>query len=236
MPVVKSAPTRVDAVVFDCDGLLVETESRWTVAETSLFAEHGLAFGQEQKAMLIGRSIEAAAEDMAACFGRPGEGAAVGAELLVRVHREIEALAEPQPGAIDLVRACAERVPVAVASNSPRSLLDIALQGSGLADLLPVSVAGDEVERPKPDPDLYLEACRLLGAAPTSSVAFEDSGTGVASARAAGLYVIAIPSLPGMQLDHDWELATLTDPELLAWASALGPRDAQVEEPSGRAG
>lgn len=233
---VKSAPTRVDAVVFDCDGLLVETESRWTVAETSLFAEHGLAFGQEQKAMLIGRSLEAAAEDMAACFGRPGEGAAVGAELLVRVHREIEALAEPQPGAIDLVRACAERVPVAVASNSPRSLLDVALQGSGLAELLPVSVAGDEVGRPKPDPDLYLEACRRLSAAPTSSVAFEDSGTGVASARAAGLYVIAIPSLPGMQLDHDWELATLTDPELLAWASALGPRDAQVEEPSGRAG
>lgn len=221
----KSAPTRVDAVVFDCDGLLVETESRWTVAETSLFADHGLPFGAEQKAMLIGRSIDAAAEDMAACFGRPGEGAAVATDLLERVHREIEALAEPQPGAADLVRACAERVPVAVASNSPRSLLDVALEGSGLAGLLPVSVAGDEVERPKPDPDLYDEACRRLGAAPTSSVALEDSGAGVASARAAGLYVITIPTLAGERLDHDWELETLADPALLAWASALRPVD-----------
>ncbi len=217
------APTGVAAVVFDCDGLLVETESRWTLAETAIFAEHGFPFGPEEKAMLIGRSIEAACDEMAEYFGRAGEGPAIAVDLLERVQREVEAFVEPMPGAVELVQACAARVPVAVASNSPRSLLDLALERSGLAELFPHSVAGDEVARPKPDPELYVAACRQLNADPARSVAFEDSGTGAASARAAGLYVIVVPSLPGKQLDHDWQLTTLADPELVAWASALVP-------------
>ena len=221
----KTPPTRAAAVVFDWDGLLVDTESRSTTAESSIFADHGFSFGPEQKAMLIGRTIEAAAENMAAYFDRPGESEVIAAELLERVHCEIEALVEPLPGAFDLVRACAARVPVAVASNSPRSLLDLALESSGLAELLPISVAADEVERPKPDPELYLSACRRLNVAPAFSVAFEDSAIGVASAREAGLYLITVPSMPGTELDHDWELTTLADPDLLAWASVLQPPD-----------
>lgn len=217
----RDVPTCPAAIVFDCDGLLVDTESRWTRAETALFADHGFPFGPEQKAMLIGRTIDDAATDMASYFDRPGEGTAIAADLLERVHAEIDAGAEALPGALDLVRACAERVPVAVASNSPRSLLDLALNRSGLAELLPVSVAADEVERPKPDPELYLTACARLVADPALSVAFEDSGTGVASARTAGLYVITVPSMQGKQLDHDWQLATLAAPELLNWAVGL---------------
>lgn len=222
---VRKPSTSAAAVVFDCDGLLVDTESRSTAAESSIFADHGFSFGPEQKAMLIGRTIEAAADNMAAYFDRPGESAVIAAELLKRVHCELEARAEPLPGALDLVRACAARVPVAVASNSPRSLLDLALGTSGLAELLPVSVAADEVERPKPDPELYFSACRRLNVAPAFSVALEDSAIGVASARAAGLYLITVPSMPGTKLDHDWELTTLADPDLLAWALELRPAD-----------
>jgi HAD superfamily hydrolase (TIGR01509 family) len=213
----------VAAVVFDCDGLLVDTEPRWTVAESSLFADHGLPFGADEKAIMIGRTIDAAAADLAVRFARPGEAAAIAADLLQRVHAELGARAEPFPGAIDLVRACAERVPVAVASNSPRSLLDLVLERSGLSELLPVSIAADEVGRPKPHPELYLTACRRLGAAPGGSVAFEDSVTGAASVRAAGLYLIAIPSLPNVPLDHDWQPISLADPALLTWAGALRP-------------
>ena len=141
------APTGVAAVVFDCDGLLVETESRWTLAETAIFAEHGFPFGPEEKAMLIGRSIEAACDEMAEYFGRAGEGPAIAVDLLERVQREVEAFVEPMPGAVELVQACAARVPVAVASNSPRSLLDLALERSGLAELfripLPVTRSRD---------------------------------------------------------------------------------------------
>lgn len=215
--------TRVKAVVFDCDGLLVDTEPCWTRAEAALFLAHGHAFGPEQKKLLIGRTAEGGGEVMAAYFGRPGEGQVLAADLLERVRVELEAGAAALPGALDLVSACAERVPVAVASNSVRALLDVALHGSGLAGLLPISFAADEVPAPKPEPCLYLAACAALGADPSESVAFEDSHTGVLAARAAGLRLVTVPSLPGQDLDHDWRLDSLTDPDLQAWARELEP-------------
>ncbi len=219
--VVASAPTSVAAVVFDCDGLLVDTESRWTIAEAALFAAHDVPFGAEQKAMMIGRSVAEVAVDLAAYFGQPGTHEAIAAELLDRVHVEVGKHADAMPGALELVRACAARVPVAVASNSPRSLVDLALAPSGLGDLLPVRITIEDVARPKPAPDLFLEACRRLGADPASSVAFEDSGTGTRSARAAGLFTVGVPSLPGSELECDRQIASLADPGLVAWAAAL---------------
>ncbi|WP_190108606.1 HAD family hydrolase [Streptomyces cinnamoneus] len=218
----RSLPTGTEAVVFDCDGLLVNTEDCWTVAEAAIFAAHGHPFGPAQKALVIGRTVEAAGEAMAHYFGRPGAGTEIAAELLRRVRDELAGGAKALPGAIELVRACRAAVPVAVASNSPRELLDTALGSAGLADCFPHSFAADEVHSPKPAPDLYLTACAALGVAPQRSVAFEDSATGIASARAAGLYVAVVPSLPGTGLDHDWLGTSLAAPELLAWAGELG--------------
>lgn len=217
-------PERVDAVVFDCDGLLVDTEPRWSIAEAALFARHGLPFGPEQKALLIGRSLAAAAANMATAFGRSGEGAAVAEELMAGVVAAIAEQADPLPGAEAILRSCRERVPIAVASNSPRALLDAALQRSGMDEWTDVTLAADDVAHPKPAPDLYLRACARLGAEPARSVAFEDSATGVAAARAAGLYVVVVPSLPGTAPDHDWLLPSLEHPDLAAWAAALTSR------------
>jgi HAD superfamily hydrolase (TIGR01509 family) len=214
-------PTGVEAVVFDCDGLLVDTENCWTVAESAIFAAHGRPFGPAEKALVLGRSLEAAGEAMAAHFGRPGAGAEIAAGLLERVREELARGAEALPGAADLVRACRASVPVAVASNSPRELLDTALESAGLLDCFSRSFAADEVVSPKPAPDLYRTACAALGAAPERSVAFEDSPTGIASARAAGLYVAVVPSLPGADIDHDWLGGSLADPELVSWAKGL---------------
>ncbi|MGW8970204.1 HAD family hydrolase [Streptomyces platensis] len=218
----RSLPTSAEAVVFDCDGLLVNTEVCWTVAETAIFAAHGHSFGPEQKALVIGRTVEAAAEAMADYFGRPGAGAELAAELLARVRKELAAGAAALPGAAELVRACRAAVPIAVASNSPRELLDTALESAGLAAHFTHSFAADEAASPKPAPDLYLMACEALGAAPQRSVAFEDSATGIAAARAAGLYVAVVPSLPGADLDHDWLGTGLDDRQLNAWARELG--------------
>ncbi|MFI9235413.1 HAD family hydrolase [Streptomyces sp. NPDC053079] len=218
----RALPTNTEAVVFDCDGLLVDTEACWTVAETAVFAAHGHSFGHEQKALVIGRTVEGAAEAMAEYFGRPGAGAELAAELLDRVRKELARGAAALPGAAELVRACRAAVPVAVASNSPRELLDAALESAGLAEYFTHTFAADEVRSPKPAPDLYLTACEALGAAPGRSVAFEDSATGISSARAAGLYVAVVPSLPGADLDHDWLGAGLDEPELLDWAGRLG--------------
>ncbi|MPY59937.1 HAD family hydrolase [Streptomyces spongiae] len=217
-----SLPTSPEAVVFDCDGLLVDTEVCWSIAEAAVFAAHGHSFGQEQKALLIGRTVEAAGEAMADYFGRPGAGAELAAELLEGVRKELARGAAALPGAAELVRACRAAVPIAVASNSPRELLDTALGSAGLAEYFPHSFAADEVRSPKPAADLYLTACEALGVAPKRSVAFEDSATGVSSARAAGLYVAVVPSLPGADLDHDWLGAGLDEPELLDWARGLG--------------
>ncbi|MFD8216690.1 HAD family hydrolase [Streptomyces sp. NPDC059697] len=218
----RSLPTGAESVVFDCDGLLVNTEVCWSVAEAAVFAAHGHSFGPEQKALVIGRTVEDVGEAMADYFGRPGAGAELAVELLERVRKELARGAVALPGAAELVRACRAAVPVAVASNSPRELLDTALGSAGLADCFAHSFAADEVRSPKPAPDLYLTACGALGAAPKRSVAFEDSATGISSARAAGLYVAVVPSLPGAALDHDWLGTSLADPELLDWAGELG--------------
>lgn len=204
------------AVVFDCDGLLVDTEPRWTVAETRLFARYGLPFGLEQKALLIGTSTTQAGETMAGLFGLPGQGPALGADLLALAVEVISEHALPMHGAVKVVELISRRVPVAVASNSPRHLLTVTLDRSGFTIMFPVSVAGDEVVQAKPAPDLYLAACAALAAEPEACLAFEDSITGLRAAQAAGLRTVAVPSLP-QDLPADLVINSLTDPVLLAW-------------------
>jgi HAD superfamily hydrolase (TIGR01509 family) len=203
------------AVVFDCDGLLMDTEPCWTVAETTLFARHGLPFGPEQKALLIGKALPAAGEAMAVAFDRPGAGPALAAELYALVTVVVADRAEPMPGAYALVERVAAAVPVAVASNSPRALLDVALARGDFS--FPVSVAADEVAHPKPAPDLYRESCERLGVRPTDTLAFEDSMTGLRAARAAGLPVVGVPTLPDSVFPADLVVDSLLDPDLLAW-------------------
>jgi beta-phosphoglucomutase-like phosphatase (HAD superfamily) len=106
-----------------------------------------------------------------------------------------------------------------VASNSLRRLVDLALSGSGLAEAFDAVIAGDEVPNPKPAPDIYLEACRRLGASPDRTVAIEDSPTGAAAARAAGLFVIGIPYLADLAFEADVTARSLDDP---AVRTALG--------------
>ena len=211
-------PLTVSAVVFDCDGLLLDTESCWSRAEASLFADYGFGFGPAEKDLLIGRTLEAACDNMAAYIGQPDAGQRLQSELLPRVASELATTVAAMPGARDLVELLAGRVPLAVATNSPRAMLNAALATSGLADYFDASVAGDEVKCPKPDPQLYLVAFDQLGAQPRSGVALEDSATGVTAARASGAFLITVPSQPGKHLDGDYLATTLADPLLTEWA------------------
>ncbi len=205
------------AVVFDCDGLLVDTEPCWTVAETELFARRGFGFGPPEKALVIGKSLPAAADLLAKFFHEPGTGDAIADELLVLVAEVVGRSAEAMPGAAALVRAAAERVPVAVASNSPRSLLDAALSRAGLTGDFPISIAADEVSAAKPAPDLYLAACAALERAAPACLAFEDSMTGLRSALAAGLRTVGVPTLSHETFPADVVFGSLQDARLLAW-------------------
>jgi HAD superfamily hydrolase (TIGR01509 family) len=121
------------------------------------------------------------------------------------------------PGAENLVRELKARVPIAVASNTPERLVRGALACAGVTEYFDVVVTADQVAEPKPSPDVYLRACELLGAAPSRSIALEDSPTGAAAARAAGMFVIGIPSFPGVLLDEaDLVGQSLDDPRVRA--------------------
>lgn len=202
----------VAAVVFDCDGLLLRTEDCWTRAEEALFARYGRAFGPDEKRALIGTSSTTGSRVLERLLDQPGRAHELGLELLELVERLLLEEAVAFPGAAELVAAVKGRgIPVGVASNTPGALLRGALACAGVLDEFPVVVAADEVAEPKPSPDVYLRACELLGVEPSRSVALEDSPTGAAAARGAGMYVIGIPSYPGVTLEADLVAESLLD-------------------------
>lgn len=214
-------PERVGAVVFDCDGLLLDTETCWTRAEKALFADHGFGFGAAEKDLLIGKTLAAACAEMATYFGVPDEGSRLEVELMRRVEQELRAGVEPMPGAVELVDHLAGRIPLGIATNSPRVLLAAALKRSGLGGYFEVSIASDEVDRPKPEPDLYLLAFEKLGVRPADGVALEDSSTGVEAAQAAGAFLVTVPSQPGKALGGDYVCESLQDRALTTWSRTV---------------
>lgn len=220
----KPLPLTVSAIVFDCDGLLLDTESCWSRAEASLFADYGFDFGPTEKDLLIGRTLEAACANMADHIGQPGAGRRLQSELLPRVEAELSATVETMPGARNLLENLAGRVPLAVATNSTRPMLNAALTSAGLTDFFEISIAADEVDRPKPDPQIYLKAFDHLGAQPRTGVALEDSNTGGLAARASGAFLITVPSQRGKRLDGDYVATSLLDPLFTDWAQTVTHR------------
>ncbi len=207
-------------VVFDCDGLLLETEVGWSRAETTLFARYGREYGPDDKRLTIGKSLPEAARIFAELLPGASDPDELLAQLVDLALPEFERGVEPMPGAAELVEELHGTRPIAVATNSFRAILEVALEHSGLAGRFDVLIAGDEVPNPKPAPDIYLEACRRLEVDPGDAVALEDSPSGVAAAKAAGLRVIGVPYLPDMDLpDADIQAPSLGDP---AVRDALG--------------
>jgi HAD superfamily hydrolase (TIGR01509 family) len=198
-----------EAVIFDNDGLLLDTESVWTRAEQDLFDRRGTAFTPADKLELVGTSAEIAGALLEKRLGEPGRAGELIEELNELVVAELEHGVEAMIGARDLLHALAERgTPIGLVSNSPLIFVRRSLELVGFVDQFDVVLSAHEVALPKPAPDPYLEACRRLGVDPGPAVvALEDSPTGVAAAVAAGLTVIGIPSVEGVALDEAHHLA-----------------------------
>jgi HAD superfamily hydrolase (TIGR01509 family) len=202
-------PPSPAAVIFDNDGLLLDTESVWTRAEQDLFASRGLEFSPADKRELVGSSAAIAGEILARRLAEPGRDGELIEELNALVVAELEHGVEAMIGARELLSRLRERgTPTGLVSNSPLMFVRRSLELAGFSDQFDVVLSAHEVAAPKPAPDPYLEACRRLGVpAGPEVVALEDSPTGVAAARAAGLTVIGVPSVDGVELEEAHHLA-----------------------------
>lgn len=206
------------AVLFDMDGLLVDSEPVWTVAEVELARSLGGEFSPELKAAIVGTRLEVAVLRILRWYDAPAAPADVDRACTWLLARMVELFAGDlpvMPGAASLVAACrAAAVPVALVSSSYRVLVDAVLAGvgpggGGLADGVPagqlwpfdLTVAGDEVTHAKPHPEPWLTACSRLGVDPSRCVVLEDSPSGVASGLAAGCAVVGVPSVAGVSFE-----------------------------------
>ena len=206
------------AVVFDNDGLLLDTESVWTRAERDLFATRGIEFTPADKLELVGTSAQIAGRVLERRLGEPGRAAELIEELNGLVVAELEHGVEAMVGARELLHGLKERgTPIGLVSNSPLAFVTRSLEIAGFHDRFDAIVSAHEVAAPKPAPDPYLEACDRLGVEPGRTVvALEDSPTGVAAARAAGLTVIGVPSIEGIALEEPHHLADSLLDEVIA--------------------
>jgi HAD superfamily hydrolase (TIGR01509 family) len=183
-----------EAVVFDLDGLLLDTEQVWDEVREAVTGERGGRWHDRAQADMMGMSSTEWSRYMHEVLGLsepPEELNRVVVERMQERYRERLPLVE---GAVEAVRRVGERWPLGLASSSNRPLIDLALEQMGVAELFRATVSSEEVERGKPAPDVYLEAAQRLGVRPQHVVAIEDSANGIRSADAAGMRVIAIPN------------------------------------------
>jgi len=183
----------IEAVVFDCDGVLIDSEPVWEEVRREFVAGRGGQWLPDTQDRLMGMSTGEWSAYMAADLGvgmSPQEvAAAVIAAMAARYAEHLPLM----PGAVAAVTALAARWPLAVASSAPQALIEVVLDASGLRSSFRVALSSERVPRGKPAPDVYLAAVQQLGYAPAACAAIEDSSNGLRSAAAAGLTVIAVP-------------------------------------------
>ena len=184
----------IEAVVFDLDGVLLDTEEIWDEARRQIADERGGLWREDAQRAMMGMSSPEWSRYMHEEVGVPDPPEQIVAEVVRRLDELYRKRLPLIPGALDAVRRLAAHRPLAIASSSNRPLIDLFLELTGMAGLFRATVSSEEVERGKPAPDVYLEATRRLGVDPTLCAAIEDSENGIRSAAAAGMKVIAIPN------------------------------------------
>ena len=184
----------IEAVIFDLDGVLLDTEQVWDAVREELTRERGGSWHERAQADMMGMSAPEWSRYMHERLGLADPPEEISAEVVRRMlgrYRERLPLVDGAHAAVERV---ATRWPLGLASSSNRELIDEALLAGGMTGCFRVTVSSEEVERGKPAPDVYVEAARRLGVNPTHAAAVEDSQSGILSAAEAGLRVVAIPN------------------------------------------
>ncbi len=181
------------------DGLLVDSEPLWAIAERDLLAHHGERFTPDDVEATHGRSIE----DTIAAYARRLGGVDptnLRTELMTLMRAHYAEGPPLRPGARELVRSLDGLLMLGIASNTDGPLVRLALENAGLLDAFAAVISAGDVGQGKPHPGVYLAACHALGVEPRDAVAFEDSPIGVRAAKAAGMTCVGVPEREGLDL------------------------------------
>jgi HAD superfamily hydrolase (TIGR01509 family) len=220
----------IAAVIFDLDGVLVDSEQVWDAARRDVVADHGGTWQDSATRDMLGMSSPEwsryVVEQLHVDLTPQQVNDAVVQAMLRQYETELPLL----PGAREAVLRMAEHFPLGLASSSNREVIDLVLDHMGVADRFAATVSSEEVERGKPAPDVYLEAARRMGSDPLTIAAIEDSENGIRSAHAAGMTVVAIPNPHFPPAADALALADITLPDLAALTvAALSPPDVPAD-------
>jgi HAD superfamily hydrolase (TIGR01509 family) len=217
----------VDAVIFDLDGVLVDSESVWDAARRAVVADSGGTWTETATRAMQGMSSSEWSRYLHDELGVPLDPDEINRRVVERMLVSYKRKVPLLPGAVDAVRRLAGRWPLGLASSANRPVIDAALESAGLTGCFSATVSGDEVARGKPSPDVYLAAAAKLGVAPERAAAVEDSSNGLRAGAAAGMLVIAVPNREFPPSDDSLALAALVvesvgelTPELIDEAAA----------------
>jgi HAD superfamily hydrolase (TIGR01509 family) len=184
----------IEVVVFDLDGILVQSEELWDAARRELAEEHGIEWPADATDAMMGMSSKEWSRYVHDEVGVPEEPEEINRRVLAWVEKRYRDDLPWIPGAREAVARMAEAFPLGLATSSNREIIDIVVEVGGFEELFGTTVSSEEVERGKPAPDVYLEAVRRMGVDPRAAAAVEDSTNGLLAAHNAGMRVIAIPN------------------------------------------
>lgn len=184
------------AIIFDMDGLLVDSETVWYLAEAEMLEARGHHYTEESRMHIVGLRQDEFLAKLSEYFRLEDSVEALTAEVNKRMIELIPQLVRPQPGAVEILDYVQRsRIPCAVASSSPKVIINAIMQAQGWDEALAVRCSGEEVPRGKPAPDVYVAAARRLNIDPVDCLALEDSANGARAAVAAGMVCYAVPDL-----------------------------------------
>jgi HAD superfamily hydrolase (TIGR01509 family) len=215
--VTSAAGPAIEAVIFDLDGVIVDSEIWWDEVRRDFAAERGKRWTDADRAAVMGANSRQWSATMRQRLGLDEADVRIERAIVDGVVARYQREGAPRiEGAVEAVRRVAAALPVAVASSAHREVIDAALEATGLSGVFGVVVSSDEVERGKPEPDVYLEAARRLGVEPRRCLVAEDSLNGVKAAKAAGMTCVLVPNAtippaPGTAELADFVLDRLAD-------------------------
>jgi HAD superfamily hydrolase (TIGR01509 family) len=184
----------VEAVVLDMDGVLIEGGEVWDAVHEQLTRERGGRWTAGAQAAMMGMSSPEWSSSMARELGVPMEPAAISSETVARVAARYREALPLVDGAVEVVTSLARRWPLGLTSSANRPIIELVLERPGLTSCFRTTISSEEAARGKPAPDVYLEAAARLGVPPGRCAVVEDSASGLRSAAAAGMWVVAVPN------------------------------------------